>query len=124
MQAPSARAHAETVTSAVAARRDFIGTPLGIVNIGVGVVIVRAAPLGCGGAWRGRASLLAAPAVSLVRCCCVPGVPVLGARRRAPNPRTRGWWRSLFGSLSDEAVAGFWGVCGVVLGGFVRRVAS
>ena len=96
---------------------DEAGTPLGVVHIGVGVVVVRAAaPLGCGGAWGGRASLLATPAVSLVRCCCVPGVPVLGGASACPNPRTRGWWCSLLGCVMDEAVAGFWGVCGLVVG--------
>ena len=51
------------VTSAVAARRDFIGTPLGVVNVGVGVVVVRAA-----GSRRG----------AVARRCCVPGRGLLG----------------------------------------------
>ena len=75
----------------------------------------------------------AARGVAMLRCwplprCRVCGAaacrafPSLGARRRAPNPRTRGWWRSLFGSLSDEAMVGFWGACGMILGGFIRHV--
>jgi hypothetical protein len=43
VQAPSARALADMVTSAVAASLDFIVTPLGVVNIGVEVVVMRAA---------------------------------------------------------------------------------
>ena len=42
-----------------------------------------------------------------MRCCCVPGAPVLGGASACPNPRPRGWWRSLSGSVWDEAVAGF-----------------
>ena len=44
-----------------------------------------AAPLGCGGAWGGHASLLAAPAASRVRRCCVPGVPVVGGASACPQ---------------------------------------
>ena len=42
-----------------------------------------------------------------VRCCCVPGAPVLGGASACPNPRPRGWWRSLSVSVWDEVVAGF-----------------
>lgn len=86
------------------------------VNVGVEVVIVRRL---CGGAVApGVSVFVAGPTLR----CRVRGatacrvLPSLGARRRAPNPRTRGWWRSLFGSVWDEAVAGFWGVCGLVVG--------
>ena len=59
------------VTSAVAARRDFIGTPLGVVNVGVEVVVVRAAGSRRGAVpprWCGAAS----------PCRCVPGRGLLG----------------------------------------------
>lgn len=86
------------------------------VNVGVEVVVVRRL------CWRavllGVSVFVAGPALRCRVCgaaaCRV--LPSLGARRRAPNPRTRGWWRSLSGSVWDEAVAGFWGVCGVVVG--------
>ena len=86
------------------------------VNIGVEVVVVRRL------CWHavvpGVSVFVAGPTLR----CRVRGaaacrvLPSLGARRRAPNPRTRGWWRSLSESLWDEAVAGFWGVVAEVLG--------
>lgn len=85
------------------------------INVGVEVVVVRRL---CGSAVvPGVSVFVAGPTLRCrVRCCCVPSAPVLGARRRAPNPRPRGWWRSLSESLWDEAVAGFWGACGLVAG--------
>lgn len=86
------------------------------VNVGVEVVVVRRL---CEGAVAlGVSVFVGGPALR----CRVRGaaacrvLPSLGARRRAPNPRPRGWWRSLSGSLWDEAVAGFWGVVAAVLG--------
>lgn len=86
------------------------------VNVGVEVVVVRRL---CGGAVvLGMSVFVAGPALR----CRVRGaaacrvLPSLGARRRAPNPRPHGWWRSLSGPLWDEVVAGFWGVVAVVLG--------
>ena len=86
------------------------------VNVGVGVVVVRRL------CWRavvpGVSVFVAGPALR----CRVRGaaacrvLPSLGARRRAPNPRTLGWWRSLSGSLWDEVGVGFWGVVAAVLG--------
>lgn len=86
------------------------------VNVGVEVVVVRRL------CWRavllGVSVFVAGPTLR----CRVRGaaacrvLPSLGARRRAPNPRTRGWWCSLSGSVRDEAVAGFWGKCGLVVG--------
>ena len=85
------------------------------VNVGVEVVVVRRL---CGPAVvPGVSVFVAGPALR----CRVRGaaacrvLPSLGARRRAPNPRTRGWWRSLSGSVWDEAGAGFWGVVAAVL---------
>ena len=94
------------------------------VNVGVEVVIVRRL---CGGAVAPGVSVFVAGRAMRCRvrgaaACRV--LPSLGARRRAPNPRTRGWWRSLSGSVWDEAGAGFWGACGLVLGGFVRRMGG
>ena len=92
------------------------------VNVGVEVVVVRRLRGGAG--VPGVSVFVAGPTLR----CRVRGaaacraLPSLGARRRAPNPRTRGWWRSLSGSVWDEAGAGFWGACGLVLGGFVRPV--
>jgi len=94
------------------------------VNVGVEVVVVRRL------CWRavvpGMSVFVAGPALR----CRVRGaaafrvLPSLGARRRAPNPRPHGWWRSLSGSVWDEAVAGFWGACGLVVGWFVRRMGG
>lgn len=89
------------------------------VNVGVEVVVVRRL------CWRavvlGVSVFVAGPTLRCRVCgaaaCRV--LPSLGARRRAPNPRTSGWWRSLSGSLWDEAGAGFWGVFRLVLGLFV-----
>ena len=77
------------------------------VNIGVEVVIVRQL------CWRavvpGVSVFVAGPTLRCRVCgaaaCRV--LPSLGARRRAPNPRPRGWWRSLSGPIWDEAGAGF-----------------
>ena len=86
------------------------------VNIGVEVVVVRR--LCRRAAVLGVSVFVAGPALR----CRVRGaaacraLPSLGARRRAPNPRTRGWWRSLSGSVWDEAGAGFWGVVAAVVG--------
>lgn len=89
------------------------------VNVGVEVVVVRR--LRGGAVVPGVSVFVAGPALRCRVCgaaaCRV--LPSLGARRRAPNPRPRGWWRSLSGSVWDEVVAGFWGVRGLVLGGFV-----
>lgn len=86
------------------------------VNVGVEVVVVRR--LHRGAVVPGMSVFVAGPALRCRVCgaaaCRV--LPSLGARRRAPNPRTRGWWRSLSGSVWDEAVAGFWGVVAAVLG--------
>ena len=86
------------------------------VNVGVEVVVVRRL---CGGAVAlGVSVFVAGPALRYrvrgAASCRV--LPSLGARRRAPNPRPRGWWRSLSGSVWDEAGAGFWGVVAAVLG--------
>lgn len=86
------------------------------INIGVEVVVVRRL---CEGAVVPGVSVFVAGPTLLCRvrgaaACRV--LPSLGARRRAPNPRTHGWWRSLSGSVWDEAVAGFWGLFGLVLG--------
>lgn len=86
------------------------------INVGVEVVVVRRH------CWRavllGVSGFVAGPALRCRVCgaaaCRV--LPSLGARRCAPNPRTRGWWRSLSGSVRDEAAAGFWGKCGLVVG--------
>ena len=89
------------------------------VNIGVEVVVVRRL---CGGAVVPGVSVFVAGPTLRCRVCGAAAcrvLPSLGARRRAPNPRTRGWWRSLSGSVWDEAGAGFWGVFRLVLGGFV-----
>ena len=86
------------------------------VNVGVEVVVVRR--LRWGAVLLGESVVVAGPALRCRVCgaaaCRV--LPSLGARRRAPNPRTRGWWRSLSGSLWDEAMAGFWGVVAAFLG--------
>lgn len=86
------------------------------VNVGVEVVVVRRL------CWRavllGVSVFVAGPALR----CRVRGaaacrvLPSLGARRRAPNPRPSRWWRSLSGSVWDEAVAGFWGVVAAIVG--------
>ena len=86
------------------------------INVGVEVVVVQRP---CWGAvLLGVSVFVAGPALRCRVCgaaaCRV--LPSLGARRRAPNPRPHGWWRSLSGSLWDEAGAGFWGVSGLVLG--------
>lgn len=86
------------------------------VNIGVEVVAVRRL------CWRavvpGVSVFVAGPTLRCRVCgaaaCRV--LPSLGARRRAPNPRPRGWWHSLSGSVWDEAGAGFWSVCGLDFG--------
>ena len=90
------------------------------VNVGVEVVVVRRL---CGPAVvPGVSVFVAGPALR----CRVRGaaacrvLPSLGARRRAPNPRTRGWWRSLSGSVWDEAVVGFWAVCRLAFGGICQ----
>lgn len=86
------------------------------VNVGVEVVVVRR--LYGGAAVHGVSVFVAGPTLRCRVCgaaaCRV--LPSLGARRRAHNPRTRGWWRSLSGSVWDEAMAGFWGACGLVVG--------
>jgi len=86
------------------------------INVGVEVVVVRRP---CWGAvLLGVSVFVAGPALRCRVCgaaaCRV--LPSLGARRRAPNPRTRGWWRSLSGSVWGEALAGFWGAVAAVLG--------
>ena len=86
------------------------------VNVGVEVVVVRRL------CWRtvllGVSVFVAGPALRCRVCgaaaCRV--LPSLGARRRAPNPRPSGWWRSLSGSVWDEDAAGFWGAVAAVLG--------
>ena len=86
------------------------------VNVGVEVVVVRRL---CGGAVVPGVSVFVAGPALRCRVCGAAAcrvLPSLGARRRAPNPRTRGWWRSLSGSVWDEAVAGFWGAIAAVLG--------
>ena len=86
------------------------------VNIGVEVVVVRRL---CGGAVVPGVSVFVA---GLALRCRVRGaaacrvLPSLGARRRAPNPRTRGWWRSLSRYVWDEVGAGSRGVVAAVLG--------
>lgn len=86
------------------------------VNVGVEVVVVRRL------CWRAvvpGVSVFVAGRALRCRVCGAAAcrvLPSLGARRRAPNPRTRGWWRSLSGSVWDEAGAGFWGACGLVVG--------
>ncbi len=86
------------------------------VNIGVEVVVVRR--LCWGAVVPGVSVFVAGPALRCRVCgaaaCRV--LPSLGARRRAPNPRTRGWWRSLSGFVWDEVVAGFLGAVAAVLG--------
>lgn len=86
------------------------------VNIGVEVVVVRRL---CWSAVVPGVSVFVAGPTLRCRVCGAAAcrvLPSLGARRRATNPRTQRWWRSLSGSLWDEAGAGFWGVCGLVLG--------
>ena len=86
------------------------------VNIGVEVVVVRRL---CEGAVVPGVSVFVAGPTLRCRVCGAAAcrvLPSLGARRRAPNPRTRGWWRSLSGSLWDEVGAGYWGVVAAVLG--------
>ena len=94
------------------------------VNVGVEVVVVRR--LCWGAVVPGVSVFVAGPALRCPVCgaaaCRV--LPSLGARRRAPNPRTEGWWRSLSGSLWDEVGAGFWDAFGLVLGRFVRRMGE
>ena len=157
------------VTSAVAASLDFIVTPLGVVNVGVEVVVVRAAAVrGAaavargGAAWCGgiavllraesrlagsrRAVAAGRVAVPLPRCApaahgcdgasalCWPcgllvGVfaaalgtvvcrsfPSLGFVGAPTILSHFSWWRSLFGSASDEAWAGFQGRLRLVAG--------
>ena len=89
------------------------------VNVGVEVVVVRRL---CGGAVVLGVSVFVAGPTLRCRVCGAAAcrlLPSLGARRRATNPRPRGWWRSLSGSVLDEAGAGFWGVFRLVLGLFV-----
>ena len=75
----------------------------------------------CGGAAGVRwylacpSSLLDPPCDAACGAAACRVLPSLGARRRASNPRLRGWWRSLSGSVWDEAGAGFWGVVAAVL---------
>lgn len=94
------------------------------VNVGVEVVVVRR--LCWGAVAPGVSVFVAGPALQCRVCgaaaCRV--LPSLGARRRAPNPRPRGWWRSLSGSLWEEVGAGFWGVHGLFVGRFVRRMGE
>ena len=86
------------------------------VNVGVEVVVVRRP------CWRavllGVSVFVAGPTLRCRVCgaAACRALPSLGARRRAPNPRPRRWWRSLSGSVWDEVVAGFWGVVAAVLG--------
>lgn len=86
------------------------------VNVGVEVVVVRRL------CWRAvllGVSVFVAGHALRCRVCGAAAcrvLPSFGARRRAPNPRTHGWWRSLSGSIWDEAGAGFWGACGLVVG--------
>ena len=94
------------------------------VNVGVEVVVVRR--LRGGAVVPGVSVFVAGPALRCRVCgaaaCRV--LPSLGARRRAPNPRPRGWWRSLSGPLWDEAMAGFWSLPRLFVGRFVRPMAS
>ena len=86
------------------------------INVGVEVVVVRRL---CAGAVVLGVSVFVAGPTLLCRMCGAAAcrvLPSLGAHRRAPNPRTSGWWRSLSGSLWDEAVAGFWGAVAAVVG--------
>ena len=86
------------------------------VNIGVEVVVVRRL---CAGAVAPGVSVFVAGPALRCRACAAAAcrvLPSLGARRRAPNPKTGRWWRSLSGSVWDEAGAGFWGVVAAVLG--------
>ena len=84
------------------------------VNVGVEVGVVRRL------CWRavvpGVSVFVAGPALRCRVCgaaaCRV--LPSLGARRRAPNPRTHGWWRSLSGVGLGRGRGGFCGVCGLV----------
>ena len=85
------------------------------VNIGVEVVVVRRLREG---RW-----CLACPSSLVDLPCAVAcavllraGAPVLGGASACPNPRPSGWWRSLSGSIWDEAGAGFWGVRGLLAG--------
>ena len=86
------------------------------VNVGVEVVVVRRL------CWRAVVLGVSVFVAGLALRCRVRGaaacraLPSLGARRRAPNPRTRGCWRSLSGSVWDEAGESFWGACGLVAG--------
>ena len=94
------------------------------INVGVEVVVVRRL---CGSAVVPGVSVFVAG--HTLRCrvrgaAACRALPSLGSRRRAPNPRPRGWWRSLSGSVLDEAVTGFWGVVAAVLGRFVRRMGG
>ena len=86
------------------------------INVGVEVVVVRR--LCRCAVLLGVSVFVAGPALRCRVCgaaaCRV--LPSLGARRRAPNPRTRRWSRSLSRSLWDEALAGFWGAYGLVVG--------
>ena len=92
------------------------------VNIGVEVVVVRRL------CWRavvpGVSVFVAGPTLRCRVCgaaaCRV--LPSLGARRRAPNPRTHGWWRSLSGSVWDEAGAGLRGSYGLVVGEICQTI--
>ena len=85
------------------------------VNVGVEVVVVRRL------CWRavvpGVSVFVAGPALRCRVCgaaaCRV--LPSLGARRRAPNPRTSGWWCSLSRYVWDEVGAGSRGVVAAVL---------
>ena len=86
------------------------------VNIGVEVVVVRRL---CWSAVVPGVSVIVAGLTLRCRVCGAAAcrvLPSLGARRRAPNPRPHGWWRSLSGSVWGEAVAGLWGVCALVVG--------
>ena len=86
------------------------------VNIGVEVVVVRRL---CWGAVVPGVSVFVAGPTLRCRVCGAAAcrvLPSLGARRRATNPRPRGWWRSLSGSVWDEVGAGFWGAVAAVLG--------
>lgn len=86
------------------------------VNVGVEVVVVRRL---CGRAVVPGVSVIVAGHALRCRVCGAAAyrvLPSLGARRRAPNPRTSGWWRSLSGPVWDEVGVGFWGVVAAVVG--------
>lgn len=153
-------------------------TPLGVVNVGVEVVVMRAAGSRRGAVVRCGAAAVVRHRAAVASRCCVPGRGLLGhdgpsrlAAVRCRSPAGSGcvrlrrcfravlalrsagwcvaaalgtvvcrsfpslgfvgaptilshfsWWRSLFGSASDEAVAGFQGRLRLVLERFVGPV--